>query len=129
MVFRPTPNGVDTFVAATLSSDNGNYVVNVPEANYNVGFKSQTLQKVVAGVNATTGVVTGLNALNLSGADANDDNFTDIRDLLALITAYNRASPSTGYNALADFNFDGVNNITDLLIIIRFYNQSGQFLP
>jgi len=129
MVFRPTPNGADTFVNVTLSSSNGNYVINVPEATNNVGFKSQTLQKVVAGVNTTTGVVTGVDALNLLGADANDDNFTDISDLLVLIAAYNKISPAAGYNALADFNFDGTNDIADLLIIIGFYNQSGQFLP
>lgn len=129
MVFRPTSGGADTFVTTTVSSSNGNYVVNVPEAIYNVGFKSQTLQRVVAGVNATTGVVVGVNALNLLGADANDDNFTDFSDLLPLITAYNKVSPAVGYSALADFNFDGTNDIADLSLLIAFYNQTGQFLP
>jgi hypothetical protein len=126
--FSPT-SGTDFVVNTTVSSATGNYLLNIPEGTYDVGIKSRTLQKVVTNVNATTGLVTGLNALNLEGADANDDNFTDIADLLALIGAYNQVSPAAGYNAAADFNFDGINDIADLLITIAYYNQSGQFLP
>ncbi len=126
--YRPT-TGVDIVETFDLTSANGNFYANIPEGSYSLGIKTpRTLQKVFLGVDATDGIEIGLNAL-LVGADSNDDNFTDIRELLVLIAAYNKISPAAGYNAAADFNFDGANDITDLLIIIAFYNQQGQFLP
>lgn len=127
--FSPTPSGTDFVINTTVTSNSGAYVLNVPEGTLDVGIKARTLQKVVTGVNTTTGLVTGLNALNLLGADANDDNFTDITDLLALIGAYNQVTPAAGYLPAADFNFDGTNDIADLLILVGAYNTQGQFLP
>ena len=131
MIFTYHPTtGPDIVRNFTFSSANsGDWFDNIAEGTYSVGIKSpRTLQKKVTGVNTTPGTAV-LGNVVLVGADANDDNFTDIGDLLPLISAYNQISPAAGYNALADFNYDGVNDIADLLIIIAYYNQAGDFLP
>ncbi len=133
LTFRPTVGGTNVVRTVTVTSADGSYLLNIPEGIFNVGIKaSNSLQRVILGVNTTSGLVTGLNAtgnLALIGADSNGDNFTDISDLLLLIGAYNQVSPAAGYNPAADYNFDGTNDITDLLFLIGYYNQSGQFLP
>ena len=133
LIFRPVGGGSDTNVPLTLTSANGNYLLNLPEGNYNVGIKSpRTLQKVILNVDTATNNVSGLNA-TLIGVDSNDDNFSDVTELLAVINSYNQQKNTPANNTLykeaADFNFDGVNDVSDLLLIINNYNKMGEFLP
>ena len=133
MILRPVGGGTNTIVDTVLSSDNGIYLLNIPEGAFNVGIKSpRTLQKVVSNVNATTGIAS-LGNVVLDGVDSNDDNFSDVTDLLAVINHYNQKKNTPANNTLykeaADYNFDGVNDVSDLLLIINNYNRSGQFLP
>ena len=135
LTFRPkSPStGADIVISGTLPSNDGSFLLNIPEANYNVGIKSpRTLQKVVSNVNATTGIAS-LGNVVLDGVDSNDDNFSDVTDLLAVINSYNQKKNTPANNTLykeaADYNFDGVNDVSDLLLIINNYNRVGQFLP
>ena len=91
---------------------------------YTLHIKGDKYLAANVSVNAMNGDVSGLTAL-LRAGDINNDNATDIADLLLLIAHYNQVAPNSGYLEAADFNSDGANDLTDLLLLIGNYNQIG----
>jgi hypothetical protein len=126
LTFTFRPQTGSAFDRTVTPAANGTFTVGgLPSGNYTVSIKgSKWLRKNVLNVNVTNGNVSGITA-ELKGGDANNDNYVDISDLLALIGAYNKVSPNAGFLEAADFNNDGKNDIADLLLLISNYNTQG----
>jgi hypothetical protein len=121
--FRPQTGNAFTRTA-TLGANGSYNLFNIPPGEYQLSIKGAKWLRKNLVIDARLGSVTNATATLLAG-DANDDNFADITDLLAVIAAYNQLSPNAGYSAAADFNSDGANDVVDLLLLISNYNKQG----
>jgi len=119
-------NAVVVTRTATLDAQGNFGFTSVPRGTYNVVFSGRKVLGIAVNNVNLTNAVSGLE-LTFFGGDADGDNFTDIRDLLLLINAYNKIAPALEYLESADFNYDGANDIGDLLILINAYNRQGAF--
>jgi len=117
---------VGTPITQTVTPDaNGNFSTQpVPPGNYRLRVKTAGTLSEATNINLSSGNVSGL-TFTLRGGDINNDNATDIGDLLLLIGVYNKRSTDAGFSPTADLNNDGADDIGDLLIIISRYNQLG----
>jgi hypothetical protein len=123
--FRPMDGSPAFELTAFLAADGSYTIPDVLPKNYNLAIKgSRWLQKVVMGVNASGGSVTGVNATLLPG-DINNDNKVNLTDLGLLADAFNTDPTSTRWNADADLNCDGKVNITDLGLLADNFNKIG----
>jgi hypothetical protein len=92
---------------------------------YEIAVKnSHTLQVV-----STITLAAGSNSHDfgtLREGDANDDNRITLLDFSLLVTAFNTAAGSPGYNAAVDFNNNGFVNLADFSLLATNFNQSGE---
>ncbi len=99
----------------------------IPPGKYDLAFKgSNTLRRVIHGVDLTASDVTNL-AVTLLAGDANGDNSCDSSDFTALIGSYNsdRSIIGSGYDPAADFNNDGSVDSSDFTLLIGSFGQTG----
>jgi hypothetical protein len=127
LVFR-SAEGSEIRRTVTPHADGSYSLGNFPRKPYTLWVKGAKWLADKETIDLTNGSVSGVNFTLLAG-DANDDNFADITDLLAVIAAYNQVSPAPGFSEAADFNGDSTNDITDLLLLIGNYNKQGESLP
>jgi hypothetical protein len=127
LVFRSLDGGE---IRRTITPHaDGSYVTrHLPRKPYTIWIKGAKWLADKQTIDLTNGSVSNVNFTLLAG-DANDDNFADITDLLAVVAAYNQVSPAPGFSEAADFNGDSTNDITDLLLLIGNYNKQGESLP
>lgn len=127
LIFRSAQGG--EFQRNVTLSANGSYVAHyLPRKPYTLWVKGAKWLAGKRAIDLTNGSLAGVD-FTLPTGDANNDNFVDITDLLAVISHYNQATPSMDYLEAADFNGDAVNDISDLLLLIGNYNRQGETLP
>lgn len=124
-VLTPTDGTPSLTRTVTLNQDGSFTLSNIPANKYDVSIKgSKWLAKVVS-VDGTNGDVTGINATLLAG-DANNDNFVDVFDLEALITAFDATPEASDWNdGVADFNCDNSVDVLDLDLLIQNFDKEG----
>jgi hypothetical protein len=123
--FRPTDGSPSFDLTAFLAADGSYTIPDVPASNYNLAIKGVSwLQKVLIGVDASGGSVTGVNA-TLRPGDINNDNAVTIDDLGLLADAFNSDPTSSTWNVNADLNRDGKVNILDLGLLADNFNKNG----
>ena len=126
VVFALRPVGsTASFNKAASVSANGLYQLNdLPRKQYVVHIKGLKYLATNVNVNATTGGVTGVNAL-LRAGDSDDDNFCDVIDLSNLIAAFGTLSGDPNFSADADFNSDGSVDVLDFDLLVRNFGVQG----
>jgi hypothetical protein len=123
--FRPADGSPSFDLTAFLAADGSYTLPGVLPKNYSLAIKGRRwLQKVISGVNASGGSVTGVNATLVPG-DINNDNKVNITDLGLLSDAFNSQPGALNWNVQADLNCDGKVDITDLGILADNFNKNG----
>jgi hypothetical protein len=123
--FRPT-DGTSSFdLTAVLAADGSYTIPGVLPQKYDLAIKGGSwLQKVLSGIDASGGSVTGVNATLLPG-DINNDNKVNISDLGLLADAFNSDPTGPKWNVNADLNRDGKVNIADLGLLADSFGKNG----
>jgi hypothetical protein len=122
--FRPNDSSQPLTRTVRLNTDGSFQLDSIPRKSYQVWVKGPKWLAALKPLDCFEGGVPNW-SIGLSGGDVNNDNYSDIVDLLTLVARYNTLQGSQLYHEAADLNCDDAVDILDLLLLIRNYNRIG----
>lgn len=98
--------------------------VELQRGNYEVRIKAPGYLAKRVAINASSGIVTNLNASLIPG-DVDGDNSTTIFDYIDLSNAFDTSVGDSNYSATADLDGDGTVTIFDYIILSTYFDLTG----